>query len=144
MKKTMNEFEGCACFSVRKVSRQLSQLYDHALEPSGLKNTQFTMLAVASEAGPISITDLSQLLDLDRTTLTRNLRIMEREGFIVVGSGKDARSKTVTLSAKGRSRLKQATPLWRNAQAKILKRFGRDRWDSLRVELQDMRDVAAA
>jgi DNA-binding MarR family transcriptional regulator len=144
MKNTMNEFEGCACFNVRKVSRQLSQLYDHALEPSGLKNTQFTMLAVASEAGPISITDLSQLLDLDRTTLTRNLRIMEREGFIVVGSGKDARSKTVTLSAKGRSRLKQATPLWRNAQAKILKRFGRDRWDSLRIELQYMRDVAAA
>jgi DNA-binding MarR family transcriptional regulator len=144
MKKTMNELEGCACFNVRKVSRQLSQLYDHALEPSGLKNTQFTMLAVASEASPISITDLSRLLDLDRTTLTRNLRIVEREGLVVVRSGKDARSKTVILSAKGRSRLKQATPLWRNAQAKILKRFGRDRWDSLRVELQDMRDVAAA
>lgn len=140
----MNEFEGCACFNVRKVSRQLSQLYDHALEPSGLKNTQFTMLAVASEAGPISITDLSRLLDLDRTTLTRNLKIMERDGLVVVGSGRDARSKTVSLSAKGKSRLKQATPLWRSAQAKIMKRFGRGRWDTLKVELQDMRDVAAA
>ena len=142
MKNTINDFEACACFNVRKVSRQLSQLYDHALEPSGLKNTQFTMLAVASEAGPISITNLSRLLDLDRTTLTRNLRIMEREGLIAVGSGKDARSKIVTLSAKGRSRLSQATPLWRSAQAKILKRFGRNRWDSLRLELQEIRDAA--
>ncbi|MGD9264108.1 MAG: MarR family transcriptional regulator, partial [Methyloceanibacter sp.] len=100
------------------------------------------MLAVASEAGPISITNLSRLLDLDRTTLTRNLRIMEREGLIAVGSGKDARSKIVTLSAKGRSRLSQATPLWRSAQAKILKRFGRNRWDSLRLELQEIRDAA--
>lgn len=140
----MNEFEECACFNVRRVSRQLAQLYDRALEPSGLKNTQFTVLAVASVAGPISITELSRLLDLDRTTLTRNLRIMEREGLVVVGSGKDARSKTITVSAAGMSRLQMATPLWRSAQAKILRRFGRDRWGSLRAELQDMLEMAAA
>ena len=143
MVKRKNEFEECACFNVRKVSRQLSQLYDRALEPSGLKNTQFTVLAVAFGAGPISITDLSRLLDLDRTTLTRNLRIMEREGLDVVESGKDARSKTITVSAEGMSRLQKATPLWRSAQAKILKRFGRHRWGSLRAELQDMLEMSA-
>lgn len=140
----MSEYEECACFNVRKVSRQLGQLYDRALEPSGLKNTQFTLLAVASEAGPVSITELSHLLDLDRTTLTRNLRIMEREGLVVVASGEDARSKTITVSAKGRSRLQEATPQWRSAQTKILKRFGRDRWGSLRAELQEMLEMTRA
>jgi DNA-binding MarR family transcriptional regulator len=134
----------CACFNVRKVARLLAQVYDRALEPAGLKNTQFTLLAVASRSGPISITELSRELDLERTTLTRNLRIMERDGLVAVGPGNDARSKTVTVTREGKSRLQKATPLWRATQARVLKRFGQNRWSALRGELEEMLRSARA
>jgi len=129
----------CACFNTRKVARLLGQFYDRALEPSGLKNTQFTALAVANRSGPVSITDLSRSMDIERTTLTRNLQVLQRDGLIKVGAGADGRTKTVVVTAKGRRRLEAASPLWTSAQEHVLGVFGRTRWKSLRRELDAMR-----
>jgi DNA-binding MarR family transcriptional regulator len=130
----------CACFNTRKTARVLGQVYDRALEPSGLKNTQFTALAVAADYDGISITELSQAMEIERTTLTRNLKLLERDGLLKVGPGPDGRSKMVVLTPKGRRRLDAALPLWRAAQQRVLREFGAKRWESLQKELDAMRD----
>jgi DNA-binding MarR family transcriptional regulator len=129
----------CVCFNTRKTARLLGQMYDRALEPSGLKNTQFTALAVAERSGPISITDLSRAMDVERTTLTRNLQLLERDGLVKLGAGVDGRSKTIMVTARGRSSLKKASPLWEAAQEQVLGVFGRKRWKFLRAELNAVR-----
>jgi DNA-binding MarR family transcriptional regulator len=129
----------CACFNTRKVARLLGQVYDRALEPSGLKNTQFTALAVAERHGPISITELSRSMEIERTSLTRNLQVLQRDGLVKLGAGVDGRSKNVVVTAKGRRRLEAALPLWAAAQEHVLGVFGGKRWRSLRGELDAMR-----
>lgn len=130
----------CACFNTRKTARVLGQVYDRALEPSGLKNTQFTALAVAADYDGISITELSQAMEIERTTLTRNLKLLDRDGLLKVGPGPDGRSKTVVLTPEGRRRLNAALPLWSAAQKRVLREFGAKRWESLQKELDAMRD----
>ena len=129
----------CACFNTRKVARLLGQVYDRALEPSGLKNTQFAALAVADEYEGISITELSREMEIERTTLTRNLQLLERDRLVRIGPGADGRSKTVVVTAKGRRKLAVAMPLWTAAQEQVLREFGTKRWKSLRGELDAMR-----
>lgn len=129
----------CACFNTRKTARLLGQLYDRALEPCGLRNTQFTALAVVERYGSISITELASAMDIERTTLTRNLQVLERDGLVKLGAGVDARSKTVLLTPKGRRRLEAALPLWSAAQKRVLQGFGGKRWRALRGELEKMR-----
>jgi DNA-binding MarR family transcriptional regulator len=129
----------CACFNTRKVARLLGQVYDRALEPSGLKNTQFTALSVAARQGPLSITELSRSMEIERTTLTRNLQVLERDGLVKLGAGVDGRSKTVIVTPKGRRRLQAALPLWADAQKHVVRVFGGKRWQSLRTELDAMR-----
>jgi DNA-binding MarR family transcriptional regulator len=75
----------CACFNPRKVARAVTQLYDDALRPAGLRVTQFSLLVVVRMAGPVSVTRLAELTVLDRTTLTRNLELLERQGWIEGG-----------------------------------------------------------
>jgi DNA-binding MarR family transcriptional regulator len=130
----------CACFNTRKTARVLGQVYDRALEPSGLKNTQFTALAVADAYDGISITELAKAMEIERTTLTRNIQVLERDGLIKVGPGADGRTKTVVLTAKGKRTLAAALPLWKRAQERMLREFGANRWKSLQKELDAMRD----
>jgi len=125
----------CACFNTRKVARLLGQAYDRALEPSGLRNTQFTALALIKRHAPISITELSEQMGIERTTLTRNLQVLERDGLVKLGAGVDGRSKTVALTPKGKRRLEAALPLWEKAQGQVLRVFGATRWNALREEL---------
>ncbi len=139
MAKASNPLD-CACFNTRKTARVLGQVYDRALEPSGLKNTQFTALAVADAYDGISITELSKAMAIERTTLTRNLKVLERDGLVKVGPGADGRSKTVRLTAKGKRRLEAALPLWKQAHERMLRDFGANRWKSLQRELDLMRD----
>lgn len=139
MAKASNPLD-CACFNTRKTARVLGQVYDRALEPSGLKNTQFTALAVADAYDGISITELSKAMAIERTTLTRNLKVLERDGLVKVGPGADGRSKTVRLTAKGKRRLEAALPLWKQAHERMLRDFGANRWKSLQRELDTMRD----
>jgi DNA-binding MarR family transcriptional regulator len=134
----------CACFNTRKVARLLGQVYDRALEPSGLRNTQFTALAVAERHGAISITELARSMEIERTTLTRNLQVLERDGLVKLGAGVDGRSKTVVVTAKGKRRLEAALPLWAGAQEQVLRGFGGKRWKSLRGELDAMRAILHA
>jgi DNA-binding MarR family transcriptional regulator len=132
----MSELARCVCFNTRKLSRCVSQMYDAALEPSGLKNTQFALLAMVSEREPISITELANAMAVERTTLTRNLKVLVRDGLLAVTKGADARSRAVTITAAGRNRVVSAYPLWSGTQQRLVERIGKQRWAALMKELE--------
>ena len=139
----MNELDSCVCFNTRKLARCVSQMYDTALEPSGLKNTQFALLAMVSVREPISITELADAMGIERTTLTRNLKVLVRDGLLAVMQGADARSRAVTITTAGRSRVKTAFPLWAEAQERLVKRIGKRRWMTLKTELEALCEATA-
>jgi DNA-binding MarR family transcriptional regulator len=103
------------CSTVRRTARALTNLYDRMLAPSGLLSTQYSVLRKI-EADPLSITALAAAMDLDRTTLGRNLKIMERERLIELSTGADQRQRLVSPTPHGRAAFKAAVPLWRRAQ----------------------------
>lgn len=117
----------------------ISQLYDDALRPSGLRVTQFGVLvaAGATEEGML-IGELADRIVLDRTTLTRNLAVLESDGLVVIRpTPEDARARRVSLSAKGRRTLERAMPLWESVQDRLRTELGVAGWDRLAASLHD-------
>lgn len=82
---------GCTCFRLRKLTRRLTQHYDAYLAPTGLRLTQYSLLANLARGGPATMSALADLLEMDRTTLTRNLKPLVQSGFVAVGAGSDGR-----------------------------------------------------
>jgi DNA-binding MarR family transcriptional regulator len=121
----------CMCASFRRASRALTQLYDEALRPVGLRATQFTILQALSLAGEVSQGGLAQILAMDSTTLTRTLRIMGREGWIAERRGEDRRERLLRLAKAGRHQFKRALPSWEKAQAQLGRQQGDKRWHAL-------------
>lgn len=112
----------CTAFRVRSLSRRITQLYDDTLAPSGLRSTQFSLLAhvrrTRADPGP-SVTELADRLRMDRTTLTRNLRPLLAAGLVSLESGTDARRKAVVITPAGEAAFRQARELWKHAQQRI-------------------------
>lgn len=109
----------CACTRVRRAARSLTDLYDEALRPVQLKVTQFAVLRTIGRLGPVSISTLAAEMALDRSTLGRNLRILERQGLVGLSEGEDHRERTVTLTARARRLIDKAVPLWEQAQERV-------------------------
>lgn len=126
----------CACYNIRKAARLVTQLYDKMLEPSGLLITQLALLAAIGRMGAAPITRLAHVLGMDRTTLTRNLKPLERQGLIEMDTGLDRRTHIARLTEQGHQALKDALPLWQQAQNAVISRFGQDRTAALLTELQ--------
>src|SRR5256885_253275 len=115
----------CTCFRLRSLTRRVTQLYDQTLAPSGLTVTQYSLLAHALRHGAApTVSELAKQLFTDRTTLTRNLKPLADAGLLKLGDGADARSKAVLVTAKGRSALRAARPLWKEAQARLRAQAG--------------------
>jgi DNA-binding MarR family transcriptional regulator len=119
----------CMCASFRRASRALTQLYDDALRPAGLRVTQFTILQALSLTGEVSQGELGDLLAMDSTTLTRTLRLMR--GWIEERPGQDRRERRLRLSTTGHKQLKRAKVPWQALQAQLRSSFGADRWNEL-------------
>src|SRR5262245_30100606 len=102
----------CACHRVRTAARAVTRAYDVALRPVGLRATQLSVLVAAAADDALSITELAKLMGMDRSTLTRNLRPLEADGLLAIGLEGWRRSSTLTITKKGRSRLREALPLW--------------------------------
>ena len=132
----------CACFNLRKTARLVAQVYDQQLRPLGLNNTKFTTLATTIMNAPISITDLADLLSTDRTTLTRNIKLLEKDDLLAIEPGDDSRSRNVVATAQGKKLIKQALPEWKIAQEKVLEQFGKAHWKSFKKELETLDDIA--
>jgi DNA-binding MarR family transcriptional regulator len=121
----------CMCASFRRASRALTQIYDEALRPLGLRTTQFTVLQALSLAGEVSQGGLGHILAMDSTTLTRTLEIMVRHRWIEKRDGKDRRERLLRLGKPGIEQLKRALPAWQNAQLQLRRRLGDARWREL-------------
>jgi len=128
----------CACHRVRTAARAVTRAYDEALRPVGLRATQLSVLIAAAVDNALSITALANLMGMDRSTLTRNLRPLEAEGLITIGREGWRRSRTLEITKKGRSRLRDAMPLWEKAQRALRTKLGGRRWDVIRKDLDDL------
>ena len=136
------EGRACACGNLRKAARAVTQLYDEALRPTGLRATQFGILAATMALGPVTVTKLAERTVTDRTTLTRNLRLLAKKGLIRIQTGNDRREREVTLTDRGREALAKGYPFWQKAQTHVVKGLGEERWKSLREGLSAVVSVA--
>jgi DNA-binding MarR family transcriptional regulator len=127
--------DACTCFRLRHAARIVTRAYDDALRPVDLRSGQFSILAALSQVEDPSISDLADGLGMDRTTLSRNLRPLEREGLIEVSPETAARARTVQLTRAGARRFEQALPLWQNVQRKAEIALGTTEWARLRQDL---------
>jgi len=121
----------CFCASLRRASRALSQLYEEALRPAGLRISQFTILQLLSLAGEVSQGEMGHMLAMDSTTLTRTLAIMSRHGWIARRPGEDRRVTRIRLSNAGRAVFARALPYWETVQARVRKKLRAGQWDEL-------------
>ena len=121
----------CTCGRLRRATRALTQLYDDAMAPAGLRVTQFSLLRTLAREGTVRIGDLAAYTLLDRTALSRNLEPLVARTLVAVTRGRDARSREVALTAAGRAELERATPYWQRAQATVRARVGAARLDGL-------------
>ena len=137
-KLAQEEGRACACGNIRQAARAVTQLFDEVFRPVGLRATQFGILAATMALGPATVTKLAERTVTDRTTLTRNLKLLQKRGLIRVQTGNDRREKEVTLTDRGREALAQAYPFWQKAQAHVVKGLGEERWKSLREGLSAM------
>jgi len=121
----------CACATLRRASRAVTQAYNQTLRGSGLEVTQFTFLQVLARAGELTQSRMANLLAIDSTTLSRSLKPLEKSGWIAIRPGSDRRERHLRLTAAGRKTLEQAMPQWRLAQEQLRKRLGEAAWSLL-------------
>lgn len=127
----------CACSQLRRAARAVSSLYDEFLASAGLTVTQYGLLVSIARAGAIQRTQLAEQLGMERTTLTRNLRPLQRDGLIAEKAGADRRAQMLSVTPAGKRRLDKAFSRWADAQDKFIQSFGHDRLEALRGLLRD-------
>ncbi len=132
----------CTCFSLRKAARAVTQLYDERLREVGLRATQFTLLMVLRSLGEMTLSGLAERAVTDRTTLTRNLKLLQRRGLVGVRTGEDRRERLVSLTGKGAKALAEAFPLWDEAQAEMVYGLGEQRFARFLADLAEVVGVA--
>jgi DNA-binding MarR family transcriptional regulator len=121
----------CACAAARQAARVLTQFYDNRLRSSGLEAPQFTLMMALDEAGPCSQVELGRLFALDKTTVSRNLKLLERNGWIEPVAAGDKRLRRFTLTGAGRKRLEAARPEWKKAQDQLRARMTAEQWEAM-------------
>jgi DNA-binding MarR family transcriptional regulator len=128
----------CYALAARKNARHLSRLYDRWLAPAELSVSQFSILVLLDAHGQLKITELADMLSMERTTLVRALKPLQTAGWVVAERPGSGRSFDVKLSGRGHKKLAQARPLWKSAQAAFEREVGRDRAVRLRDEILEL------
>lgn len=131
----MDVQKDCICGKMRRASRLLTNIYDEFLVPTGLKVTQFGLLRRIQRLDQASAAKLSALMQIDKTTLARNLKVLERRNLIEHSEGEDRRVKVINLTAEGASALEAAELKWKEAQEAVAARLGQKRLDRLFEDL---------
>jgi DNA-binding MarR family transcriptional regulator len=114
----------CICNNLRRAARLVTNYYDKLLEPTGLRVSQLTILVVLYRASSQTINEMAEKLELDRTTLTRNLNPLARQGWLTIAPGSDRRTRVVALTSEGEAVLLKALPLWEQAQSHMVEGIG--------------------
>ena len=127
----------CNCTALRKATRRISQLYDTALAPSGLKTTQRAILAQLGRSEPVTVGQLAEALVMDAGALVHTLKPLERERLVAVTvDPSDRRNRLIKLTRQGRAKLAESDALWAKAQTGFEAAFGRFESEALRQALQ--------
>jgi len=136
--KTRNELlTECACFDLRRATRAVSRMYDDFLRDEGLNVTQFSLLRLIYVEKELSISTLGRYMVMDRTSITRALAPLERDGLIRSRSGADKRIRIISVTNKGRKLVDDAEPKWRQAQEALIETIGEGRWRAMCTVLRD-------
>ena len=135
----MRSVENCACFNVRRISRAITQFFDAEVRRYGIRPTQTPILGALQAKNGWSMAELSEWLGMERTTLLRNLRPLQRDGLVRAKGGGRGGHVEVEITAKGRSALGKMLPAWRSAQDKVVATLGKARWSSI---IRDLEEVA--
>lgn len=142
MGRLAQEESTCVAFNIRKAARAVTHLYDKRMRPAGVRSTQLPILGKTLILEPVTVTRLAEATVMDRTTLTRNLSLLEKQGLIQVDRGNDRREREVRLTDRGREVLAQVYPIWKEVQAEMARRFGSERLARLLSELSALVEVA--
>jgi DNA-binding MarR family transcriptional regulator len=126
----------CTSLHLKRAARAVAHIMDEYMAPVGLRNGQFGMLISIANEGTISITDLAAKLVMDITTMSRNVKLLERDGLVEVVPGKDRRVRELKLTDLGSAKIADAMPHWEAAQAHIKERLGQDQWADMLTHLQ--------
>jgi DNA-binding MarR family transcriptional regulator len=121
----------CACAAARQVSRLLTQMYDSKLRASGIEAPQFALLVALEQAGACTQAKLGRMFAMDKTTMSRNLKVLERNGWVETAVGADRRQRELRLTASGRERLAAAKPEWKRAQDQLRTGMSQEEWDEM-------------
>ena len=135
-----DDFEGdllaaCACFNARNAARAITDLYDEALAPSGLRLSQFAILAAIRQRHGATMQELANELALDPSTMTRTLRPLEEQNLVRTQPGDDKRAKALELTVTGRDALQRSLELWRAAQQTLRRKIGGSVFERLNADL---------
>ncbi|ATB37361.1 transcriptional regulator [Cystobacter fuscus] len=114
----------CNCLALRQASRHVTQFYDQALAPSGIRTTQYSILNRVYTQGPRTVKELAEQLFMDPSTLTHNLRPLLKEGFVELQVGTDRRRRVIALTPRGEAVREKARALWLRAQVRFEQEFG--------------------
>ena len=132
----MSAAENCVCFNLRWVTRAVTQFYDAEMRWHGIRPTQGSILASLQARNSWNMAELSDWLGMERTTLVRNLRPLQRDGFVkTIGGGRGNRVE-VMITSKGRKQIEKLTPAWKSAQNAVVKTLGEKRWSTILSDLE--------
>src|ERR1041385_1137209 len=133
--------QNCVCFNLRRVTRVVTQFFDVEMRKHGIRSTQGSVLAAMHTVGPSNMAELSEILGMERTTLLRNLRPLQRDGLVTVEGGGHGARVELSITAKGRKQIEKLAPAWEAAQRTAVQVLGEKRWSAL---LADLEKVASA
>lgn len=134
----------CCCFNMRKVTRAVTQYFDRMLEPTGIRATQFTLLVALSSTKGKTLTEIAESLVMDRTTLTRNLKPLEKMGLISTVQTLDKRAKAYVLTEKGEQTVERCIPLWQKAQTTMVNSLGEETYQDVVGKLARMLSITSS
>jgi DNA-binding MarR family transcriptional regulator len=132
----MSARENCVCFNLRWVTRMVTQFYDAEMRRHGVRPTQGSILVSLRSKDSWNMAELSDWLGMDRTTLVRNLRPLQRDGFVKTDGGGRGHRVEVMITDKGRKQIEKLTPAWQTAQNAIVQTLGQKRWSAILSDLE--------
>jgi DNA-binding MarR family transcriptional regulator len=134
----------CASFNLRRTARAVTRAYDEALQETGMRSTQFTILVGIAKNQPVSIGALADVLIIDPTTLTRSLGLLRKEGLITVSNRAAMRQRFLALTRTGERALARSLPAWRKVQERLVSTVGAEQWNDLRSKLEELAHTVVA
>jgi DNA-binding MarR family transcriptional regulator len=132
------ETAACVCARLRRASRAMTQLYDDLMAPSGLRVTQFSLLRTLARRGASCLSELAEVLLLDRTALSRTLDPLAERGLVAIAAGRDARRHVVILTPAGEKAIRRALPQWQHVQAQVAAALGAPKVSALIATLAEL------